>query len=240
MPNSGYRSNSAAFAAGVRDAAGVPAAVLTASYVGFGAFANASGFSLSLMLASTAAIWALPGQLILVEMTHLDATGLAIVLAVWLSAARFLPMTIALWPLLRDRAHTTATQYAAAHLISMTSWAAAMSRCPDLPVAQRLPYFAGFALTCWRLSIAAGAVGYSAADWLPLLLRLGLVFLTPVYFLLILIGAVRTRMGRIALACGAIGGPLAHLVVPQWSVLVAGLVGGTAAYLIHRHGAGRD
>jgi branched-subunit amino acid transport protein len=57
-----------AFSRGARDALGVPAAVLAAGMIGFGAFALEYGFSIWLALACTAGIWALPGQIVLVEM----------------------------------------------------------------------------------------------------------------------------------------------------------------------------
>jgi hypothetical protein len=41
-------------------------------------------------------------------------------------------------------------------------------------------------------------------------------------------------MGAVALACGAIAGPLVHLAWPSWSVVGGGVVGGSIAYLIAR------
>lgn len=212
----------------------MPAAVLGAGYLGFGALALGSGFPLALTLASTATIWALPGQLVLLELYTIGASALAIILAVMLSSARFLPMTMALIPVMRDRQHRPYRFYLAAHLLAMTGWAAAMKRCPDLPPAQRLPYFAGFALVCWLVSLSCTATGYFVAGSLPPLVKLGLVFLTPVYFVLILIGDVRRRLAAFAIAGGAVAGPLIHLVSPHWSVLLGGFAGGTVAYLAHR------
>jgi predicted branched-subunit amino acid permease len=81
-------------------------------------------------------------------------------------------------------------------------------------------------------SALSTAAGYLGADRLPPLARLGLVFMVPMYYLLILTGAVRDRTAALGLACGAVAGPLAYLATPEWSVLVGGLAGGTAAYLI--------
>ena len=49
-------------------------------------------------MASTAVIWALPGQIVFVEMHTLGAPLVATLLAVMLSSARFLPMTLLLMP----------------------------------------------------------------------------------------------------------------------------------------------
>ena len=95
----------AALVQGAREAAGVPAAVLAAGYLGFGALAAGHGLPRGYSVAATLSIWALPGQLILVEATALGAPFVAVVLTVALSSARFLPMTLVLMPLMRDARH---------------------------------------------------------------------------------------------------------------------------------------
>lgn len=232
-------SAAAAFRDGARESFGVPSAVLGAGYLGFGALAAGHDFSLFAALLSTAAIWALPGQVVLVEMHAASAPLVAIVVTVMLTSARFLPMTVALMPLLRAPRHSRTAFYLAAHLVAMTGWAAAMRRCPELPPDARLAYFTGFALTNWGTSFLCTAIGYLLADALPPLVKLGFVFLSPVYFLLILTGDARTRATVLALVCGALAGPAAHLVVPGWSVLAGGVAGGTLAYLALRTGGRR-
>jgi predicted branched-subunit amino acid permease len=224
----------AAFRAGARTAFGVPSAVLGAAYIGFGALALESDFSVWLALLSTATIFALPGQLVLVELHTIGAPALAIVSAVMLTNARFLPMTVALMPVIRDRSHTRYQLYPAMHLLAMTGWAVAMKRAPDLPLPERLPYFVGFAVVTWMACLACTVFGYFVSGSLPHLVKLGLVFLNPLYFILILSGDVRHRLIVLALAFGALAGPLIHLWTPQWSVLLGGFAGGTVGYLVHR------
>lgn len=223
-----------AFRLGASEALGVPAAVLGAGFIGYGALAAEHGYSTAQIVFATAAIWALPGQLILIEMNGVGASALAIVAAVVLSGARFLPMTVTLTPVLRDVRYGPPALYPSAQLLSMTTWAVTMQRGPQLPAAQRLPYFIGLGAACLAVSAACGVAGHALAGALPPLLRLGFVFLTPVYFLVILVGDVRTRLAALALACGAVAGPLFHLLSPQWSVVLAGFVGGTIAYYLQR------
>lgn len=218
----------------MRDALGVPAAVLAAGMIGFGALAYESGLSLALALVCTGGIWALPGQIVLIEMHLTGAPGAVTVLAVMLTGARFLPMAVSLMPIMDAARHRRATVYAAAQLLAMTSWAWTMRRCVEMPREVRLPYFMGFAATCWAVCLVATAAGFYLAGSFPPLLRLGFLFLSPVYFVVLLIGDARTPLAIAALACGAIAGPLLHLLDPQWSVLSAGVVGGTAAYFIQR------
>jgi predicted branched-subunit amino acid permease len=212
----------------------VPSAVLLAGFVGFGALASAQAIALPVAVASTVVIWALPGQLIFVEMHTLGAPLLATLIAVALSSARFLPMTIMLMPELRDPAHRPWKYYLAAQLLSLSGWTMAVTRFPDLPRAQRLSWFYGFTLVLMTVSALSTAAGYLGADRLPPLVRLGLVFMVPMYYLLILAGGVRERIAALGLACGAVAGPLAYLVSPQWSVPLGGLAGGSLAYALLR------
>lgn len=212
----------------------MPSLVLAAGYLGFGALAAGSAFPLWAALLSTLTIFALPGQLAMLEMSIAGSASLMIVITVSLTAARFLPMTVTLLPTLRSPGRAPWRIYAAVHLLAMTGWAASMRRCPELPREERLPWFIGFALTNWVACLVATAVGYVLAESLPLLVRQGLVFVGPLYFVLILTGETRTRHGVAALACGAAAGPLIHLVSPQWSVLLGGLIGGTVAWSLLR------
>jgi predicted branched-subunit amino acid permease len=212
----------------------VPAAVLFAGFLGFGALAAAQDIPLDIAVASTLVIWALPGQIVFVEMHALAAPLVATVIAVMLSSSRFLPMTVMLMPELRDPRHRPWKYYLAAQLLSLSGWTMAVARFPEIPRAQRLAWWYGFTLVLIGVSAASTAAGHLGADRLPPLARLALVFMVPMYYLLILTGAVRERIAALGLACGAVAGPLAYLVTPQWSVPLGGLAGGTLAYLIFR------
>lgn len=225
--NKGFRD-------GVRNAAGIPAMVLAAGYTGFGALAAGHGLSFAGTLFSTIFIWALPGQIILVEMHTMGAPFFAVLLTVIFSGARFLPMTVVLMPLLREAKGKPAHYYAAAQFVSMTGWAWAMARFPSVPPEQRLGYFFGFTLTLLASAATATTLGYLAGDSLPPMAKLAFVFMSPMYFLLILAGGSNNALGYLAIVAGAIAGPLVHLVAPQWSVIVAGFLGGSLAYAVHR------
>jgi predicted branched-subunit amino acid permease len=219
---------------GVRDAFGVRAAVVGAGFIGYGSLAEEYGLSIAHSLFATVAIWALPGQLILIEMHAIGAAAIAIVLASTLSGARFLPMNLSLLPLIRDSRHSSARVYVIVQLVSMSGWAMVMRRGPDLPSEERVPYLIGFQLTCMGAGAVCAVAGHLLTGALPPLVRVGLVFLAPAYFLVILVGELRTRLAAIAVFCGAVAGPLLYFVNPQWSVIAAGVIGGTAAYLIQR------
>jgi predicted branched-subunit amino acid permease len=226
--------HSAAFRTGMREALGVQAGVLAASYIGFGALAYSSGVSIWVVMASTITIWALPGQLALIEMWQIGAPVIAVVLAVMLTNARFLPMTVTLFPLLHSRSHARWTYYLAAQCVAMSIWVLCMRRCPEMPAEERLPFFAGLSAGLIAVSVGAGALGFLVADSIPAIMQIGLVFLAPVYFFVFLIVEVRSRLAAIAIACGGLAGPLFYMLTPQWSLLAAGFAGGTVAFAIHK------
>jgi predicted branched-subunit amino acid permease len=234
-----FARSRSAFGEGVREAAAIPAAVLIAGYLGFGALAASHDIPFAVAVASTALVWALPGQIIFVEMHTLAAPVVAVVLAVMLSSARFLPMTVMLMPEMRAPGQRPWKLYVAAQLLSLSGWTMAVARFPDIPRARRLAWFYGFTLVLMASAATGTAAGYLGADRLPPLARLALVFMVPMYYLLILTGAVRERIAAVGLACGAAAGPLAYLATPQWSVPLGGLAGGTVAYLLVRRRARR-
>lgn len=213
----------------MREAWGPPAWVLLAGMIGFGALARESGLGMALAVASSGLIWALPGQVVMTEMIAVGASGLAVVLAVSLTATRFLPMTMTLVPQLHEPRR--GRLFPLAQLIAMTTWASMMRHLPLLPPERRSAYFAGFGLVCWGISVPGTAIGYLIAGTLPAPVSLGLVFLNPLFFLL-LFAEVKQYASRLALAIGAVAGPLVYQVAPGWSLLVTGLCGGTLAWLL--------
>lgn len=228
------------FLKGVREAVGVPGLVMTASFLGFGSLVHGSGLSLWAGVVSTASSWALPGQVVMVELYGGGASLLAIAVGVLLTNARLLPMTVTLVPLLRRGGEPAWWAYAYAHLIALTSWAMSLRRCLDLPGSQRLAYFLGFALTLWMISLVATAAGFALSGVVPVPVTLGLVFINPLYFLIVMVGDLRHRPRVLAIGLGAVLGPPLHYFLQDWGLLLTGLIAGTAAYYGGRErGVGR-
>ena len=230
--------------AGAREALGVPAAVLGAGFIGYGSLAADAGYPVALTLLATFAIWALPGQLVLMEMQGAGAALAATVLAVSLSAARFFPMSLTLMPLLRrgGSAGRLWQFLLAAQLVSMTTWAVAIRRFEDDDLAEpelRWQYFIGFSAVCIGSAAICAVIGQLLIGALPPLARFGLALLTPLYFFVTLVGEARSLSSVVALASGAVVALALHAVAPGWSLLGAGFIGGTAAFLLQRAHARR-
>lgn len=229
-----FGSRRAAFIGGMRESASTPALVLGASFLGFGSLCRQSDWTLPMSLVSTTTGWALPGQITLIELYGVGASAAAILLAVWLSGLRLLPMTLSLMPFLRHPGTPRWRYYLAAHFIAITGWANGMQRCPVLPSDQRLPFFLGFGAVLWSFSLVATAGGFFMVEWLPATVGLGLLFLNPVYFLLVFSVDLAQRARALPLILGAIAGPLFHLLSPNWSLLLTGLVAGSASFLLEK------
>jgi hypothetical protein len=54
-----------------------------------------------------------------------------------------------------------------------------------------------------------------------------------------LVGEARSKASISALLCGAVAALVLHVVAPGWSLLGAGLIGGSAAFLLQRAHARR-
>jgi predicted branched-subunit amino acid permease len=235
-----YASPQAAAWGGRRDAVKAPALVLGASFIGFGSLCRESGLTLFEGLGATAAIWALPGQVVMAELYGVGASLAAIALAVGLTNARLLPLTATLLPLLRRPGVSRWRYYLAGQFIAVTAWTLVMQRAPNLPPEQRLAYMSGLVSTLVPVTLATTAVGFFAAERLPDSVSLGLVFLNPIYFLLIFIVDLRLRLRALALVSGALVGPPLHSLSPDWGLLIAGVTAGTAAFLLDHWLRGRQ
>jgi len=115
----------AAFFAGLRASfLSVFVLVLVGTYVGIGALAHDYGFTLPWMMASTVLLWAGPTQVILISALGAGATLFETAIAVSLSAVRFLPMVVALLPLMRGPQTRARDFLLPAHLTAASMWVA--------------------------------------------------------------------------------------------------------------------
>jgi predicted branched-subunit amino acid permease len=218
---------------GAKDAFGVPAAILFAGMLGFGAMGQANGLDIWLTSATSFFMFALPGQVVLVEMLVLSASGVTIAIAVTLTATRFFTMCLTLFPQFPEKQRSS-FYYLVVHLVAMTAWAVSMRDFPKMKPEERLSYFTGFAFVCWAVSTPATVLGYLVAGQVPSYINLGLVFINPLFFLLTFT-EVKPRANRMAILLGGPIGLLSYLWFPDYSLLIAGLFGGTIAYVVDKH-----
>ena len=82
------------------------------------------------------------------------------------------------------------------------------------------------------------AIGFLGVGLLPRPIALGLIFLNPLFFAILLAGA-QGWSASTALLIGAPLGVLFHLIAPDLDLLITGVVGGTLAFLVGRKRQGR-
>lgn len=219
---------------GARAAVGVPGFVLFGSFVGFGAMTHDFGWPIWIAALATALIWAAPAQLVLAGALASGAGLAAACLAVTVSGVRLLPMVVSILPVLRAERTSLGTRLVAAHFVAVTAWFEGLRLAPTLPRAARMPFFLGLASLLMAGSMIATAVGHSLAGLLPTPLAVGLLGLTPLYFLLSLERGAHEFGERLALVFGLALSPLAGLIAPRLDLLITGVAGGTAAFAIAR------
>jgi predicted branched-subunit amino acid permease len=223
------------FLAGARTALGLPAWVVGFSLMGVGALAADIGAQFWMAVLSTPLIWAGPAQFVLFGSLAAGTALISVGLAVSLTSMRLLPMGITLLALMRREGQGLGVRLLLAHYAVVTTWVEGMRVLPLLPPRDRTPWFLGFANTCVAVTTVMTGLGFVLSARLPLFLAAGLLFLTPLFFSLTLMGGARDRADVAALLLGAASAPaLAAIVGPDLDLLAAELVGGVIAYLLHR------
>ncbi len=222
-----------AFLRGVGGVFSVPGLVLSASFFGFGAFARESGLDLA-QTVFMGGIFALPGQVVLADEMATGAGLAAAFIAVTLTAVRLLPMTVALVPVIRDERTPLWQQLVLSHLVAVTVWVMALRELPQMPRPARVPFLAGLGTGLLPTVLAFAAAGHVIAGAVPGPLAAGLMFLTPIYFLLSMVAAARERLDGMAIGTGLALGPIFYVYAPGFDLLLTGLVGGSLAYGLSR------
>ncbi len=222
------------FLTGARGLFSIPALILMSSFVGFAGFAREAGFSLGETVFMVGTIWALPSHLVLVGSVIADASVLTTLIAVLLASVRLMPMVMAQLPLLKGKNTSRGTMLFLSHFIAITSWVFLQERYKQVPQDARAVFFAGFAITISTVCTVLVGITYVLAGTFPPILAAALFFLTPVYFLTSIWRAAYLISDKWAMGFGLVLGPLFHLIVPEVDILLAGGIGGFAAYAIHR------
>ncbi len=222
------------FARGAAGLFSLPGIILMLSFVGFAAFCVETGMPRDQVVFMVGIVWALPAKMILVSSIASGANIAAAFLAVTLSSIRMMPMVAALVPEIRAPKTRTLSLLALSHTVAITAWVYAMQRVPEVPRDRRVAFCAGLGITLVVANMVLVGVVYNFVVTFPPILAGCLFFLTPVYFLASIWASARHRVIHVAMVVGLIVGPIATLLAPEIDILVAGLGGGTIAFVIER------
>src|SRR5262245_11752498 len=219
---------------GMRAAFSLAGLVMACSFVGYGAFLHSLDFGLLPGLFATLAIWALPGQVVFVDLWMKQAGLPATALAVTLTAVRLLPMTMLVLSRARLQGVSRWPEFLVAHFAAITMWVIATAGMGDLKAERRIPWLLGLAIALVSGMMLFTTIGYVLAELLPDTLAATLVYFTPAFFLISLFGTAHWRFDYVAIVLGALLAPVAATIAPRFDLLIAGLAGGTVAYLVAR------
>ena len=226
--------NSKYFFKGFKSIKGIdsPALALGASFIAIGALLKNLGFNIQESIFSTLLIYALPGSLVMAESLLVGASLLNIFLAVWLVNARLYPMTVSLMPLLMHKSQPRWKYYLSCHFIAVSAWLIMKSRYQSVEKKHRIDFWIGIGTATWSVAILGTLIGFLSADFLNKDMMIGLAIVNPVYFMCMMVGAMKTIQVSLSVILGAILGPLFFFISPEWSILYGGFSAGTIAFFI--------
>ena len=208
--------------------------VLFATYLGIGALAHDTHFSLGWTLASTAFVWAGPAQIILISTLGSGATVLQAAIAVTLSAIRLFPMVVSVLPLVRSPETKRRQLVLVAHFIAVTLWVECVRLLPRVPRRHRIAFTHGLGFGLLSVCLVATALGYGLAAKLPQVFGAAILLLTPLAFLLSTARNCRQLADVVALVVGLALFPLVSILHTGVDILISGMSAGTIAYAVHR------
>jgi predicted branched-subunit amino acid permease len=224
-----------AFLYGLRRAGtSVFALVIVTTYIGFGALCHDYGFSVGWAMLSTALLWAGPAQVVLATGLGPGTALIETAVAVALSSVRFLPIVVALIPLVRRVGSRSWQLILPVHFMAVSVWVEAVRHAPGLPREHRIPFCNGIGLGLLLLGVVFTAVGYFMQALLPTLFGAAAMFITPISFLTSTARNARVILEKAALGLGLLIGPAFALSGVQFDLLWTGVIAGTAAYVLHR------
>ena len=220
---------------GALDALALPALALGSTMMGFGAIAREAGFDFWMTTLTTLSVWGMPGQVAFVSLYATGSSMFLMVVAVALANMRMMLMVISGADMLQLKQHNLPfyKRFFIMHFMAITNWAQLTFKQSTYQPDQLLTYYKGFSIVLFACGLTGTMTGFFLDDLLPPhILRL-VIYVTPLYILLLLVNA-RQTINRLAGFFGAALSPFIYMLVGDWAILVAGCVGGTAALLIQR------
>ena len=194
-----------------------PAIALACSFIALGALMHNAGFNLQQSVASSFFTYALPGQLVMTESFLVGSSLVNIFLSVWLVNFRLYPMSVALVPILKHKSQPRWKYYLSCHVIAVSSWLIMKETYKKIDQKYRLDYWLGIGCGTLSAAVISTLIGFLISDYLTKDM---------------MIGAMNNLKIIVAVLSGALLGPILYLATPEWSILIAGIVGGTIAFSI--------
>lgn len=221
------------FLLGLKDSFGLPAIGLFAALTGYGVMSREAGFDIALMLVSVATIWAMPILMAFIELVSSKASAWLLFVTIFAIGFRNLPMSVSAIPMIREKPGFRWSHVALSQLLSPTSWVQITVVGRSLEPRERAPYYVGFSLMLIASGIVGAWVGYTVTQGFPPVVSLALLFLTPLFVIMVMATSPKLS-SRLALLAGGAGVPLCMQLDNEWGLILGGIVFGSAGYLLAR------
>ena len=217
------------------DALSAPCYALCITMAGFSTIARESGFDFIMALTTSLGVWGMPGQVAFASLYSAGASLLIIFVAVSLANMRMLLMVISAADMMHLKSHDLPVWKRVfwMQFLAITAWAHLGFAQQKYPSHLLLHYYQGFSLTIFTFGILGTVMGFFLTDLLPPELLRVVIFVTPIYILLLIMNA-RQKANRLAVIFGGALSPIFFPFVGEWAILLAGLIGGTLASLYGR------
>jgi predicted branched-subunit amino acid permease len=209
-------------------------AVLFVTYVGIGALAHDTHFSLAWALLATLLVWAGPAQIILISTLASGASIVQSAIAVTVSAIRLFPMVISVLPMMRSPGTKKRQLILVAHFTAVTLWVECYRFLPHVPRERRIAFVHGLGSGLLLIGLAATTIGYALAANLTQTFAAAILLLTPLAFLFSTARNSKELADVLALGLGLAFYPLATLLGSGFDILISGVAAGTVAFLVHK------
>ena len=135
------------------------------------ALAHDYGFALPWVMLANMLMWAAPAQVLVITALGSGAAAVEVALAVGLSGARFLPMVVALLPMMRGPKTRSYDLLLPAHFTAASMWVESFRLLPAVPPERRVVYCNGLGAGFMLCALVGCVIGYFLTASLPPLLR---------------------------------------------------------------------
>ena len=209
-------------------------AVLFVTYIGIGALAHDTHFSLAWALLATLLVWAGPAQIILISTLASGASIVQSAIAVTVSAIRLFPMVISVLPMMRSPETKKRQLILVAHFTAVTLWVECYRFLSNVPRERRIAFVHGLGSGLLLIGLVATTIGYALAASLTQTFASAILLLTPLSFLFSTARNSKELADVLALGLGLAFYPLATLLGSGFDILISGVAAGTVAFLVHK------
>ena len=209
-----------------------PAIALGCCFIAIGALLKDLGFNIQESVFSTMLTYALPGSLVMAESLLIGSSLLNIFLAVWFVNARLYPMAVSLFPLMMHKNQPKWKYYFSCHFIAVSAWLIMKSNYEKIEKEHRIDFWIGIGSATWSVAVLGTILGFYFSGYLNKEMMIGLAVVNPIYFMCMMVGASKTLEITLSVVLGVTLGPIFYFFLPEWSILLGGVIGGTIAYFI--------